>query len=160
MTGRAGLVPSTSGPRQGRLPVPRRTSRNQSRSAFFTSAQGARPSRLCRNQSRSAFVHFPILLRALVGRGLARGSQGRGREPVSYASEFCVVCESRLSREGGDDDDGSLLWKAYLLERKQDELTRHPWRPMGRNQDNPTLPFAQAGCLLLRLSGPSSVCLL
>ena len=71
-----------------------------------------------------------------------------------------MVCESRLSREGGDDDDGSLLWKAYLLERKQDELTRHPWRPMGRNQDNPTLPFAQAGCLLLRLSGPSSVCLL
>ena len=57
------LAPSASGPRQGRLPVPRRTR------AFFTSAQGARPSRPCRNQSRSAFVHVPILLHALVGRG-------------------------------------------------------------------------------------------
>lgn len=55
---------------------------------------------------------------------------------------------------------GLCSGRPISLERKQEELKRHPWCPVGRNQDNPTLLVAQAGCLLLHLSGSCSVCLL
>ena len=77
---------------------------------------------------------------------------------MSRTSEFYVVRESRPFHKG--DGDWSLPWKAYLLERKQDELKYIHSSPVGRNRDNPALLFAQDGCLVLHLSGSNSVCLL
>lgn len=148
--GEGGLAPSARGPSPDRLAVPSHTR------AFLTSVQGARPSHTCHKQSSSVSVHFPILLLALVGAGL--GLPEAGKEPIGYASELRVVCKSRLSRKGGDDDNGSLLWKAYLFRKEAGGTEKTSMVPRGQKprQSNPSrgpswLPSPPSFRLLLNM---------